>query len=141
MAVTYTAIGIAAALSGNLVFEFAAKRLGARRLRHLLAAVSLSMFGLYELRLPGFMLSPLNSAQSGLRGGKVASVALMGIAFRRHRQPLRRGAARGALLYIGQTGDTLLGGAALFSMAAGMGVPLLLSASRARRSFQKPGGG
>ncbi len=126
MAVTYTAIGIAAALSGTLFSNSLQNAWVLGGFAILLAAVSLSMFGLYELRLPGFMLSPLNSAQSGLRGGKVASVALMGMLSAAIVSPCVAAPLAGALLYIGQTGDTLLGGAALFSMAAGMGVPLLL---------------
>ena len=126
MAVTYTAIGIAAALSGTLFSNSLQNAWVLGGFAILLAAVSLSMFGLYELRLPGFMLSPLNSARSGLRGGKVASVALMGMLSAAIVSPCVAAPLAGALLYIGQTGDTLLGGAALFSMAAGMGVPLLL---------------
>jgi len=126
MAVTYTAIGIAAALSGTLLSNSLQNAWVLGVFALMLAALSLSMFGLYELRLPSFLLSPLNSAQSGLRGGKVASVALMGMLSAAIVSPCVAAPLAGALLYIGQTGDTLLGAAALFSMAAGMGAPLLL---------------
>jgi thiol:disulfide interchange protein DsbD len=72
------------------------------------------------------MITPLSTAHSGLRGGKLASVALMGMLSAAIVSPCVAAPLAGALLYIGQTGDTLLGGAALFSMAAGMGAPLLL---------------
>ena len=126
MAVTYTAIGIAAALSGTLLSSSLQNAWVLGGFAIVLAALSLSMFGLYELRLPSFMITPLSTAQGGLRGGKIASVALMGTLSAAIVSPCVAAPLAGALLYIGQTGDTVLGGAALFSMAAGMGAPLLL---------------
>src|SRR5205085_12548886 len=88
--------------------------------------LALSMFGLYELRLPGFLVNRLGSAQRGLRGGRAASVAVMGALSAVIVSPCVAAPLAGALLYISQTGDAILGGTALFSMAVGMGVPLLL---------------
>jgi thioredoxin:protein disulfide reductase len=126
MSVTYTAIGIAAALSGTLVSAALQNAwvLGAFSL--VFVALALSMFGLYELRLPQFLVGPLHGAQGRLKGGRVLSVALMGTLSAAIVSPCIAAPLAGALLYISQTGDSALGGTALFSMAAGMGSPLLL---------------
>ena len=126
MAVTYTAIGIAAALSGTLLSVALQSPwvLGAFSMALVIAA--LSMFGFYDIRLPQFLLSRLDTAQRGLRGGQIASVSLMGMLSAAIVSPCVAAPLAGALLYISQTGDSVLGGVALFSMAAGFGVPLLL---------------
>jgi len=126
MAVTYTALGIGAAASGTLLSATLQNPwvLGAFSL--VIVALALSMFGLYELRLPRLLLDPLHAAQRGLRGGQVASVAAMGALSAAIVSPCVAAPLAGALLYISQTGDSVLGGTALFAMAAGMGVPLLL---------------
>ena len=87
--------------------------------------LALSMFGFYELRLPGFLHQRLDSAHRRLRGGQVASVAAMGVLSAVIVSPCVAAPLAGALLYISQSRDVLLGGAALFAMALGMGVPLI----------------
>jgi thiol:disulfide interchange protein DsbD len=84
------------------------------------------MFGLYELQLPGFLRDPLAAAGDRLPGGKLASVAGMGVLSAVIVSPCVAAPLAGALLYISQTKDVALGGAALFVMALGMGVPLLV---------------
>jgi len=88
--------------------------------------LSLSMFGFYELRLPGFLHHRLHGAHSRLRGGQVASVAAMGVLSAVIVSPCVAAPLAGALLYISQTRDVLLGAAALFALALGMGVPLVI---------------
>jgi thiol:disulfide interchange protein DsbD len=87
--------------------------------------LSLSMFGVYELQLPGFLRHPLAAAHHQLRGGKLASVAGMGALSAVIMSPCVAAPLAGALLYISQTRDVALGGTALFAMALGMGLPLL----------------
>jgi thiol:disulfide interchange protein DsbD len=87
--------------------------------------LSLSMFGFYEIRLPAFLHHGLSSAQHKLRGGRVASVAGMGALSAVIVSPCVAAPLAGALLYISQTRDVALGGAALFAMALGMGLPLI----------------
>src|SRR6266850_492255 len=126
MAVTYTAIGIAAAFSGSL-FSSALQNawvLGAFAAVFVLLA--LSMFGFYELQLPSGWQSRLSEASNRLGGGRFGAVALMGMLSAAIVSPCVVAPLAGALLYIGQTRDTILGGTALFSMAIGMGVPLVL---------------
>jgi thiol:disulfide interchange protein DsbD len=126
MAVTYTAIGIAAAFSGSL-FSSALQNawvLGAFAAVFVLLA--LSMFGFYELQLPSGWQSRLTQASNRLGGGNWGAVAVMGALSAAIVSPCVVAPLAGALLYIGQTRDALLGGAALFSMAIGMGTPLVL---------------
>ena len=88
--------------------------------------LALSMFGFYELQLPGFLHQRLHSAHSRLQGGQIVSVAAMGLLSAVIVSPCVAAPLAGALLYISQSRDVLLGGAALFAMALGMGVPLIV---------------
>ena len=126
MAVAYAAAGVAAALSGSLLAAALQNAwvLGAFALVFVILA--LSMFGFYELRLPGFLHHRLHGAHSRLRGGQVVSVAAMGVLSAVIVSPCVAAPLAGALLYISQTRDVLLGAAALFALALGMGVPLVV---------------
>jgi thioredoxin:protein disulfide reductase len=126
MAVAYAIAGVAAAYSGALLAAALQNAwvLGAFAL--IFVALALSMFGLYELRLPGFLHQRLDQAQRRIPGGRVASVAGMGALSAVIVSPCVAAPLAGALLYIAQTRDVALGGAALFTMALGMGVPLLI---------------
>jgi thiol:disulfide interchange protein DsbD len=125
MAVAYAAAGVAAAYSGSLIAASLQNAwvLGAFALVFVLLA--LSMFGVYELQLPGFLRQPLSAAHHRLQGGKLASVAGMGVLSAIIVSPCVAAPLAGALLYISQTRDIALGGSALFAMALGMGLPLL----------------
>src|SRR6266849_811854 len=126
MAVTYTGIGIAAALSGSL-FSAALQNawvLGA--FASIFVVLALSMFGFYELQLPSSWHSHIANASHRLSGGHWGAVVLMGMLSAAIVSPCVAAPLAGALLYIGQTHDAVLGGTALFSMAIGMGVPLVL---------------
>jgi thiol:disulfide interchange protein DsbD len=126
MAVAYAIAGVAAAYSGSLLAAALQNAwvLGAFAL--IFVALALSMFGLYELRLPGFLHQKLDQAHRRLPGGRVASVAGMGALSAVIVSPCVAAPLAGALLYIAQTRDVALGGAALFAMALGMGVPLIV---------------
>ena len=125
MAVAYAAAGIAAAFSGSLLAAALQNAwvLGAFAL--VFVVLALSMFGFYELRLPGFLHDRVHSAHRSLQGGRIASVAGMGVLSAVIVSPCVAAPLAGALLYISQTRDVALGGAALFAMALGMGVPLI----------------
>lgn len=125
MAGAYAAAGVAAAFSGSLIAAALQNAwvLGAFAL--VFVALALSMFGFYELRLPGFIHHSVHKAHGRLRGGKIASVAGMGVLSAVIVSPCVAAPLAGALLYISQTRDVALGGAALFVMALGMGAPLV----------------
>jgi len=126
MAIAYAAAGIAAAFSGSLIAAAlqSAWVLGSFAL--VFVVLALSMFGFYDLRLPGFLHHRLHHAHRRLQGGRVASVAAMGVLSAVIVSPCVAAPLAGALLYISQTRDVALGGAALFAMALGMGVPLIV---------------
>ena len=126
MSIAYAIAGVAAAFSGTLLAAALQNAwvLGAFAL--VFIALALSMFGLYELRLPGFIHQRLHGAQGRLRGGQLASVAGMGVLSAVIVSPCVAAPLAGALLYISQTRDVALGGGALFVMALGMGIPLIV---------------
>jgi len=126
MSVTYTAIGVAAALSGNLLSAALQNAWVLGAFAAIFVLLALSMFGFYELQLPSGWHAHLTEASNRLSGGHWGAVVLMGMLSAAIVSPCVAAPLAGALLYIGQTRDTVLGGTALFSMAIGMGVPLVL---------------
>ena len=125
MAVTYAVAGVAAAYSGTLLAAALQNAWVLGGFALVFVALALSMFGLYELRLPGFVSQRLDEAQRRLPGGRVATVAGMGALSAVIVSPCVAAPLAGALLYIAQTKDVTLGGTALFAMALGMGAPLV----------------
>jgi thioredoxin:protein disulfide reductase len=126
MAIVYTVLGVAAGLVGEGLSAALQNAwvLGAFAL--LMVAMSLSMFGFYELQVPGAMQSRLASASGRQKSGKLAGVFVMGAISALIVGPCVAAPLAGALVYISQTRDVVIGGAALFAMAIGMSVPLLL---------------
>lgn len=126
MAIVYTALGIAAGLIGQGLSAALQNPwvLGAFGL--LMAGMSLSMFGVFELQVPAGMQSRLASVSNRHSGGKLAGVFAMGAISALIVGPCVAAPLAGALVYISQTRDVFIGGLALFSMAVGMSIPLLL---------------
>ena len=125
MAVTYAGAGVAAASSGVLIAAALQNVWVLGAFAVIFVILALSMFGFYELQLPGFLHERLHGAHQKLRGGRIASVAAMGALSAIIVSPCVAAPLAGALLYISQTRDVMLGGAALLVMALGMGVPLM----------------
>ena len=125
MALTYALAGIGAAYAGSLIATYLQNVwvLGAFAL--IFVALALSMFDVYELRLPGFLHQRLHAGQERLQGGRIASVAAMGVFSAIIVSPCVSAPLAGTLLQISRSGDVLLGGAALFALATGMGLPLI----------------
>ncbi|WP_308923555.1 protein-disulfide reductase DsbD [Janthinobacterium sp. J1-1] len=126
MAIVYTALGVAAGLAGE---GLAAKLqnpwvLGFFAL--LMAGLSLSMFGFYELQVPAFLQGKLATVSNQQSSGRLAGVFVMGAISALIVGPCVAAPLAGALLYISQTRDVVIGGSALFAMAVGMSVPLIL---------------
>ena len=139
MAVVYTAFGIAAGLVGEGLAASLQKPWVLLLFGAGLVALAMSMFGVYELRLPGALSQRLNDASGRLRGGHSASVFAMGGVSALLVSPCVVAPLAGALVYLSQTRDVALGGAALFSLAAGMSVPLLLLGASAGALLPKAG--
>jgi thiol:disulfide interchange protein DsbD len=126
MSVTYTAIGIGAALSGNLLSAALQNPWVLSTFAAVFVLLSLSMFGFYELQLPSGFHAKITETSSRLKGGHLGAVVLMGILSAAIVSPCVAAPLAGALLYISQTRDVVLGGIGLFAMSIGMGVPLIL---------------
>lgn len=126
MALTYTAIGVLAALTGTLLSAALQNPWVLGAFAAIFVALAASMFGFYDLQLPAVFHSRLNAASQKLKGGEIVGVALMGMLSAAIVSPCVAAPLAGALLYISQTRDVVLGGAALFSLALGMGVPLIV---------------
>ena len=122
MAGTYALAGVAAGLTGTLLSSVFQNPWALSGFALVFVALSLSMFGFYELQLPSFLQSKISEEAGHLKSGSLAGVVLMGLTAALVATPAR---LAGALLYIGQSGDAILGGAVLFCMALGMGAPLL----------------
>jgi len=126
MALVYTALGIAAGLAGEGLAASLQNPwvLGAFALA--LVLLALSMFGVYELQLPSSITGPLTGVSQRLPGGRFAGVFAMGGVSALIVSPCVAAPLAAALVFLSQTRDVALGGSALFSLAAGMSVPLLL---------------
>ncbi|MCP5170370.1 MAG: protein-disulfide reductase DsbD [Hahellaceae bacterium] len=105
----------------------------------LFVVLSLSMFGLFELQLPSFLRDRLQAASDKSEGGKFIGVAIMGAVSALVVSPCVSAPLAGAMIYISTTGDAALGGLALFMMALGMGVPLILIGVSGHRFLPKAG--
>ena len=126
MAVTYAIAGVAAAYSGTLIAAALQNPWVLSAFALVFVWLALSMFGFHDLQLPSFLHDRLSSTHQQLRGGHVASVAAMGVLSAIIVSPCVAAPLAGALLYISQSRDVVLGGSALFAMALGMGVPLIV---------------
>ncbi len=138
MALVYTALGVAAGMLGEGLSAYLQNPwvLGAFAL--LMAGLALSMFDVYTLQVPAALQSRLSSASGG-GSGKWLGVFLMGAISALIVGPCVAAPLAGALLYISQTGNVALGGSALFAMAAGMSVPLLLIGASAGALLPRAG--
>ena len=138
MAVTYAAVGVAAGYSGTLLSSALQNAwvLGAFAL--VFVALSLSMFGFYELQVPAALQGRL-SEKANAQGGSFGAIAVMGALSALIVGPCVAAPLAGALLYIAQTRDAALGGAALFAMALGMGAPLIVVGVFSRSLLPKVG--
>lgn len=103
-------------------------------------ALAFSMFGYFEIKLPQSLQTRLNKTTDGKEKQGIAGIAIMGFLSALIVGPCVAPPLAGALVYIGQTGNALLGGLALFVMSLGMGVPLLLIGLGAGKFMPKPGG-
>ena len=139
MAVVYTLFGVAAGLAGEGLAAALQNPwvLGTFALG--LVALSLSMFGLYTLQLPSSLTCRFASAADRMPAGRAAGVFAMGGVSALIVSPCVAAPLAGALLYLSQTRDVWLGGTALFSLAAGMSVPLLLVGASAGAILPRAG--
>lgn len=138
-ALTYTLFGILAALFGsNLQSTFQQPWIIAL-FSGIFVLLSLSMFGFYHLELPKSLQAKLHNSSEIHRDGSLLGAAIMGALSSLIVGPCVAAPLAGALIFIGQTGDVILGGSALFMLGLGMGVPLLLLGASAGKLLPKAG--
>lgn len=140
MALTYTLLGLVVASAG-MQFQAAMQHpyvlIG---LSVLFVTLALSMFGVYNLQLPSGVQTWLNNLSNKQQGGSSAGVFAMGAISGLVCSPCTTAPLSGALLYVAQSGDLLTGGLALYALAMGMGIPLILVAVFGNKLLPKAGG-
>ena len=140
LAVTYTAVGVLAGLTGALLTVWLQPPWVVLAASGLMVLLALSMFGLFNVQLPSAVQGYFQNQSNKLSGGRVMSVFVMGMLSALIVGPCVAPPLAFALGYIGKTGDALLGGAALYAMAIGTGVPLVLVGTFVGHILPKAGG-
>ncbi|VVM17481.1 Cytochrome c-type biogenesis protein DsbD, protein-disulfide reductase (EC [uncultured Gammaproteobacteria bacterium] len=126
MSVTYSMAGVLAGYFGeNLQVLFQTPWV-LMVFSAIFVALAFSMFGYYEIQLPSGLQSKITNISNKQEGGNLIGVAIMGFLSALIVGPCVAPPLAGALIYIGQTGDAVLGGLSLFVLSLGMGAPLLL---------------
>ncbi|AZN36891.1 protein-disulfide reductase DsbD [Iodobacter ciconiae] len=125
LALSYTLIGIAAAATGTLLVVALQQPFVIAMFSLFFVLMALAMFGLFDLQLSGGIQSKMNEWSNRLPGGQFTSVFAMGALSALIVGPCIAPPLAAALAYLGQTGDLLLGGSALYMLALGLGLPLL----------------
>jgi thioredoxin:protein disulfide reductase len=139
MAIMYAAAGVLAGLSGAMLSAALQSPWALGTFAALFVLLAGAMFGFYELQLPAALQTRLAEATNRLHGGHLAGVFAMGALSALIVGPCVAAPLAGALLYISQSRDVVLGGSALFAMALGMGVPLLAVGASAGALLPKVG--
>ncbi len=140
MALTYTAVGIIAGLVGADIQTAMQTPWVLTLFAAMFVALAFSLFGYYEIGLPASWQSKLSSVSDNAQGKGILGTAVMGLLSALIVGPCVAPPLGGAVLFISHTGDALLGGAALFIMSIGMGMPLLIVGLGAGKFMPKPGG-
>lgn len=139
MCLTYTLAGVAAGLSGQLLSNALQTPVALITGALIFVLLSFSMFGFYELKLPSAIENYFFNWSHRFKGGHLASDFVMGAISALIISPCVAAPLAGALLYISQTRDVVLGAVALFSLSLGMGVPLLVIGASAGTLLPKAG--
>ena len=139
MSIAYSIAGVLAGLSGTLLSTALQTPWVLGAFAAIFVVLALSMFGLYELQLPAAWQTGASDTSNRLSGGSLAGVFAMGVLSAVIVGPCVAAPLAGALLYVSQSRDVLLGGSALFVMALGMGLPLLIIGTSAGALLPKVG--
>ena len=118
---TYSVLGMIAAMTGSLFGAALQNPFVVLMLAAILVALALSMFGLWEIRMPMFLARRTGSARQGYAGAVVMGLT-MGIVA----APCIGPFVLGLLTYVGEMGKPLLGFFMFFTLAWGIGLPFLV---------------
>lgn len=139
MAIVYTLLGVAAGLAGEGLAAALQNAWVLGSFAALMAVLSLSMFGVFQLQMPARLQQRLIGTANRQVAGTYAGVFVMGALSALIVGPCVAAPLAGALLYISKTGNAMIGASALFAMAAGMSVPLLLIGASVGRLLPRTG--
>lgn len=139
MAVPYTLLGILAGAAGSSLSNTLQEPMFIIIAAIIFILLSLSMFGFYELQLPQAFQNKLNQVSNSQQGGSYIGAGIMGAISALVVSPCVTVPLAGVLIYIAQTGDQLIGGVALYSLAVGMGIPLLIVGVGGNKLLPKSG--
>jgi thiol:disulfide interchange protein DsbD len=139
MALTYAALGIAAALAGANLQAWLQNRWTLFAFGGVFVVLALGMFGFFELQLPAFLRNRLDRVSRARQGGTLTGAAGMGALSALLVGPCMTAPLAGALLYIAQSGNVVQGGLLLLFLGLGMGVPLLVVGTLGARCLPRPG--
>jgi thiol:disulfide interchange protein DsbD len=123
---TYTLLGVFAGLSGNLITTSIQSPMLMGIMGIVFILLALSMFDLYALKLPHFIEHFIATSILKVEGGKYLNVFIIGTISSLVLSPCIAPPLAGAIIYINQSRDFILGGLALFTLSIGMSMPLLL---------------
>jgi thiol:disulfide interchange protein DsbD len=140
MAITYTTVGVISGMVGADIQAIMQSPWVLALFGLMFLALAISLFGYFEIQLPTSWQSKINSASDNAQGNGIVGTAIMGFLSAFIIGPCVAPPLAGAVIFISQTGDALLGGIALFAMSIGMGVPLLLVGAGAGKFMPRPGG-
>lgn len=140
MALAYTAAGVIAGLLGANIQAAFQKPWIIILFSGIFVLLALSMFGLYELQIPASWQKKLSNISNKQKGGSMVGVAIMGFLSAIIVGPCVAPPLAGAVLFISESGNPVVGGLALFAMSIGMGVPLLLIGASAGKWMPQSGG-
>ena len=139
MALTYTIAGVFAGMFGENLQIMLQNVWVLGSFSIVFIALAMSMFGFYELQLPNALQSKISEMSSSQQNGTLVGTAIMGFLSALIVGPCVAPPLAGALIYIGQSGDALLGGMALFALSMGMGIPLLAIGASAGKLLPRAG--
>ncbi len=140
LALTYTLVGVVAGLTGALLTVWLQQPWVVLAASAVMVLLALSMFGVFNIQLPASLQTYFQNRSNKLSGGKAVSVFAMGMFSALIVGPCIAPPLAAALGYIGQTGDAVLGGLALYALALGMGLPLILIGTFGSRILPRAGG-
>ncbi len=139
MAATYTAAGMAFAAAGQQAQSLFQQPWIISLFAVLFVTMAASMFGFFTVQMPSFVQTRLAELSNRQRAGSYAGVAVMGALSALIVTTCVGPALVAALSVIGQSGQMLRGGLALFAMAMGMGTPLLVVGASAGQLLPRAG--
>ncbi len=139
MALTYAVVGVLAGLSGESLTSALQTPWVIASFAILFVILAFAMFGFYELQMPSSIQNKLSAISNNQKGGTLLGAAIMGMLSALIVGPCVTAPLTGALIFIADTKDALLGGLSLFMLGIGMGVPLLIIGTAAGEFLPKAG--